>query len=33
LVVRELHLPEVEGVKLFVFFPLNLSKVILSPKA
>jgi hypothetical protein len=31
-VVKELHLSEVEGVE-FVYFFLNLSKVIFSPKA
>jgi hypothetical protein len=30
--IRELHLPEVEGVEFVCFF-LNLSKVIFSPKA
>jgi len=33
LVVRELHLSEVEGVEMSVFFFLNLSKVIVSSKA
>jgi hypothetical protein len=32
LAVKELHLPEVEGVEIVYFF-LNLSKVIFSPKA
>jgi hypothetical protein len=32
LVVKELHLLEVEGVELSIFF-LNISKVIISPKA
>jgi hypothetical protein len=31
-VLRELHLPEVEGVEIVCFF-LNLNKVIFSPKA